>query len=135
MPEPTYKDLEAAIKKHAQEIDALQEALQESEERYLNLFEHSGFSIVLINTKTKERVAFNKTEYESLGYTRNEFRRLSDEDIIGGGQEIVRETENIIGDKGSHLFEARHRTKNGDIRHMLVSSVAVTINGESYHHS
>jgi PAS domain-containing protein len=43
--------------------------LQDSEQIYRALFEHAGFAISLRNPETRE-IIYNKTEYESLGYTR-----------------------------------------------------------------
>lgn len=102
--------------------------LRESEEKYRKLFEHSGFGITLIDAETGERVEFNTMAHEQLGYSRDEFRNLtlSKADQKKSRQEVYEHRQRIIR-KGSDTFEAKHKTKNGEIRDVLISSVAVKI--------
>ena len=59
----------------------VEDILKESEEKYRMLFEHGGFSTSVSDALTGEIIAFNKKAYESLGYTRDEFKKLSSVDI------------------------------------------------------
>lgn len=141
MPDITQKQMKEKIKNQEQAIDELtreleqvKRALKESEERYQNLFEHGGFSINLMDAETGDIVAFNRAEYENLGYTKREFENMSlGEMVANGDPEERKEHRKIIDEKGSHFFETRHRTKDGKIRHKLMSAVAITIDGKRYH--
>lgn len=118
-----YSD-ETERKKYEQE-------LQESEEMYRMLFEHAGFGIALVDTATGRREAFNKSLYERLGYTYEECKNLTIADIqYDDGPEAVQNRMRMILEKGSLTFEEKHRTKGGDVRHILVSAVPIRVHGK-----
>ena len=110
-----------------------EEALKESEERYRMMFEHAGFAITIVNAETGERVAFNKVAHESLGYTYAEYRDLqtSNQNVSETTDEVKEHFRRII-EKGSDVFETQHRTKDGEIRDMLMSAVPILIGGEIF---
>jgi PAS domain S-box-containing protein len=106
----------------------------ECEEMYRAFLKHAELSTVIFCEKTKKPLLFNRAAYEMLGYTEEEFRKLTIDDIDregpSGGKEGHMER---IREKGSYLFKTRHWKKNGEVCHVLISSVAVDINGVSYH--
>ncbi|MFC1891343.1 PAS domain S-box protein [Thermodesulfobacteriota bacterium] len=110
-----------------------EQALQESESKYRMLFEHAGFAITLVDAETHERIAFNKEAHERLGYTRDEFKKMG-----LGGIDAERVLEDIkihntaIVEKGPDIFERTHKTRTGEIRNILISSVPIKINGRNY---
>ena len=108
-------------------------ALRESEEKYRMLFEHGGFSTCVSDLMSGKFVAFNKKAYEALGYTREEFENLSliDINVDRSREEILQIRKQII-DNGPRVIEVKHRTKDGEVRNVLVSSVPVRIQGKSY---
>lgn len=115
-------------------IRGLEKKLSECESRFDALFEHAGFSILLVNPDTGKPIEFNRMQYERLGYTREEFKQLSLEDIVveeHSDESVI--NRKLINEKGSAVTESRHRTKDGRILHMLISSVAVEIEGVTYH--
>jgi len=112
-----------------------EEALRENEEKYRKLFEHAGFAITLIDSETGKRVAFNKLAHESLGYTHEEFEKLSTRDFVIFNKSKVdsfEERTTRIIEKGSDTFETKHRKKDGEVRDMLVSNVPILIDGKYY---
>jgi PAS domain S-box-containing protein len=118
-----------------EQLNVLQQAnekLQGSEQMYRALFEHSGFSITIIDPQTKKIVAFNTKEHETLGYTKEEFLNLPVSEIV---VESANRNANIqlVNEKGSHLAESFHKTKTGGLKTMLISSVAVNIQGQLFH--
>lgn len=136
MPKPTYKQQAEEIRALKDKISKLEKSVekqQDGEQIYRALFDHAGFSISLRNPETHEFVVYNKTEYESLGYSRDEFERLTDEEIVLDSPEEKDKHRNLVDEKGFYFFETRQRAKNGGIRDRLMSSAAVTINGELYH--
>jgi len=76
---PTYEELEQRIKeleKEALKHKHAEEALEDKAQFYSAIFDHAGFSIVLIDAETGKRVAFNTKEHESHGYTREEYQNI-----------------------------------------------------------
>ena len=109
------------------------EALKESEQRYQTLFEHAGFGITLFDIETGERIEFNRMAYESLGYTRDEFKSLTagDLDAFRTPNEVKKQMSEMVK-QGSTVFETMHKTKNGELRHGLISSVPFCFDGKNY---
>jgi PAS domain S-box-containing protein len=110
-----------------------EEALRESEERYRAIFDQAPDSIVLIDGETGDLVEFNERTYEKLGYTREEFKKLKipDFEVIESAEEVAKHIRKIIGD-GSDAFETKHRTKSGEVRDILVTSRAISIEGKDF---
>jgi PAS domain S-box-containing protein len=133
----TYEEL--LVK--CQELDNRNEFLEQEHERlrrdeqmYRALFEHAGFSILVLDAKTGEIVAFNNKVYENLGYTKDEFKNISIREISIDGQ--VGGLEKNFADvkeKGGVSFRAVHRKKNGQLSYELVSSVKVYIDDKMFY--
>jgi PAS domain S-box-containing protein len=113
----------------------VEEALRESEERYRAIFEQAADSIMLIDAESGALAEFNDRAYESLGYTRQEFQKLkvADFEVVESAEEVVRHTEKIIRE-GADTFETKHRTTGGEIRDVLVSCRALSINKRGFIH-
>jgi PAS domain S-box-containing protein len=104
--------------------------LRQSEERYRATFEQAIDSIVLVEPGTGRIEQFNDRACENLGYTRKEFEKLllSDLEAVESKEEIRQHVDKIIED-GADIFETKHRTKNGEIKDVLVSAKVITIHG------
>ena len=101
----------------------VEEALQEAEERYHIVFENSPVGIVILDPAEAKIVEFNETAHRQLGYTREEFARLSLSDIEASETpEMIREHISEIMKKGRHDFETLHRTRTGEIRNIYVTA-------------
>lgn len=107
-------------------------ALRESETRYRTLFEQAPDTILLVDWQTAKIEGFNDTAYENLGYTREEFARLNvaDIDCRETEQQLIDHAKRIIA-TGVDNFETQHRTKQGEIRHVLINSRVIEINGKT----
>jgi len=110
-----------------------QETLREREEIYSNIVNQANDAIVMVDITTGGFLEFNEAAHAGLGYTRDEFSKLSLFDI----------EENINHDKlllflsklknaGSKVFESKHRTKENEIRDVRISSRAINIKGKDY---
>jgi PAS domain S-box-containing protein len=113
-----------------------EESIKESEEKYHSLFARAADSIILIDTETGQVVDFNRQMHENLGYTQEEFKKLSipDFDLMEGDEEYTKHIEKILRD-GSDIFETKYITKNGSIRNIRVNARAIKIKGKDYLHS
>ena len=111
----------------------IERTLQESEERYRTIFEQSINAILIFDPNTGMFFDFNDRACLGLGYTRQEFKniKISDFEAIESEEEVARHIENILKD-GEGLFETKHRTKNGEIRNVLVSSRVISIRGKDF---
>ncbi len=127
------KMMRQGIVRDITERKKVEQILRESEERYRAIFEQAVDSIVLIDSKTGAMVDFNDRAHQTLGYTREEFRKLkiSDFEIVESPEEVARHTEKIVRN-GSDTFETRHRTKDGRIRDMLINAKAISIGGKEF---
>lgn len=111
----------------------VEEALKESEGKYRALFNQAVDSIVLIDFETGELVDFNEAAHLNLGYTRKEFEKLTIQDfeILETPEEVNNHMIQILKE-GSDIFETEHKTKNGEIRTIIVSSKAIEIKDKNY---
>ena len=110
-------------------------ALRESEEHLRRLFDRDPDGIVILDPATARPLEFNTTAHEQLGYTREEFAKLTIADIED--METFEETKSRIGQvlrDGRVDFETRHRTKTGEIRHIAVTAQTLYITGEPVYH-
>ena len=117
------------------QIHESQEALREAEGRYRLLFEQSPDGIVILDPETARILEFNETAHRQLGYSREEFARLTVSDIeVIETPEITRAHIDRIMREGGDEFETKHRTKDGEIRHILVRARYTSLGGRPIYH-
>lgn len=92
----------------------------EAERRYHAVFEQSPYGILILDTNGKI-VEFNETARRELGYSREEFANLSLFDINPQSKEEIQDRIKEVLRKGSHEFEVKHKTKDGEIRDVHVN--------------
>ena len=104
------------------------EGLEESEERFRAVFEQAADGIVVVDADGLRIVQFNDAAHQSLGYTREEFGRLGlpDVDAVDTSEGVARRIERILRQK-TDRFETRHKTKQGEIRDVLVSAEVLSL--------
>ncbi len=110
-----------------------EQLLTESEEKYRALFELAADSIILINVETGEIVDFNQKLLNTLGYTEEEFNkiRIPDFDLEENEEDYKLHINHII-ENGFGVFETRYRTKDGQIRNILVSARAIKLKNKKF---
>lgn len=93
-----------------------EEALRESEARYRSVFDGAGDGIVVIDPETAGFIEFNDEACRRLGYTRDEFARLTigDIDVVESTPMAARHVRQVA-EAGSERFDVRHRCKSGEI--------------------
>jgi PAS domain S-box-containing protein len=116
--EVVNRDLENEIIERRQ----IDKALRESEIRYRTLFEQSPDGVLLLDPETILPIDFNEAAHTQLGYSREEFARLkiSDYEVIKKPEDIEVRIDKILHE-GRDDFETKHRTKQGEIRDILVT--------------
>lgn len=73
---------------------------------------------------------FNDRAHENLGYTREEFKKLkiADIDDIESQKDVIMHIEKIVNERVD-IFETKHKTKEGELRDVLVSARVLSIPG------
>ncbi len=113
----------------------LEEERQNAETRYRLLFEQSPDGIVIIDPATARILEFNETAHRQLGYSREEFAGLSIPDIEAA--ETPQDTQVRIArvmHEGLNTFETRQRTRQGEIRDILVTAQFSKMAGRPVYH-
>ena len=107
----------------------------EAEIRYSAVFEQSPDGILIIDPDGKI-IDFNEAAHRDLGYTREEFSKLSISDIdpLESPEEIRVHIQKTMGKKKAE-FEVTHRTKSGQLRNVLVITQAIVLSGRTVLHT
>ena len=110
-------------------------ARQETSELYRTLAEQSADAIVILDPATTRPVEFNTAAHRQLGYSREEFAqlRLADIDAIKTPEEIQAIIAGMLHD-GRRKFETQHRTRDGQIRDVEVTTQVAELSGRCVHH-
>ncbi len=107
----------------------------DAEIKYRALFEQSPYGILLIDTAGKI-LEFNEAAHLRLGYSREEFAKLSLSDIdpVESPQEIQARIKKVLSE-GKAEFEVTHRTKQGERRHVHVITQKLVLSGRTVFHT
>ncbi len=109
--------------------------LQEGEARYRALFELGLDGVVVLDPDTAAFLDFNDRACAQLGYTREEFQRLSIRDV--DATETAAQTAariRAVVDAGHQEFEAVHRDKRGGLHDVLVTARWLEAGGQRVYH-
>ncbi|MGA2387049.1 MAG: PAS domain S-box protein [Candidatus Bathyarchaeia archaeon] len=112
-----------------------EQKLGEAEQRYHALFNQAPLGILIIDPETTAFVEFNDVAHTQLGYTREEFKKLTIHDITAEeDKDLVRRRMVEILRNGGGEFETKHRTKNGNIRNTLINALTIQLAGKTFVH-
>ncbi|MDH5740198.1 MAG: PAS domain S-box protein [Nitrospira sp.] len=110
-----------------------EEALRASEERFAKAFRTSPHPIVISEIETSRLVDANDAAHQLLGYSREEIEgqaTLLEMGIWGSVEEWTRFVD-VLKRKGSvRNMEVTLRSKNGEIRQILLSSELIELHGK-----
>ncbi len=121
----------------ARDVTALrrdEEALREREEIYSAIVNQARDGIVLLDMQSWCFTEFNDAACHSLGYSREEFGRLTVHDIQGGlaAEELEALLRSVETRGEARNFDSIHRRADGSLRHVELSYRAIEIRGRSY---
>jgi PAS domain S-box-containing protein len=108
---------------------------KEAEQRYHALFSQSPLGVLIVDPKTTGFVEFNDVAHQQLGYSREEFEKLTLLDIEAKESEDIVKTHiaKMLKD-GKEEFETEHRTKDCSIKNVLVSTRAIEMKNKKLLH-
>jgi PAS domain S-box-containing protein len=133
---PEGKPVIIHVARDVTERKQMETRIREAEKRYHALFDRAPFGILVFDAENAKIIEFNEVAHEQLGYSREEFTKLRIFDFIAA--ETQDETKDRIVKvlrEGVDQFEAKHRTKNGEIRDVMVSVQAIELSGKTFLHS
>jgi PAS domain S-box-containing protein len=133
---PEGKPVIIHVARDITERKQMETRIREAEKRYHALFDRAPFGILVFDAENAKIIEFNEVAHEQLGYSREEFTKLRIFDFIAA--ETQDETKDRIVKvlrEGKDQFEAKHRTKNGEIRDVVVSVQAIELSGKTFFHS
>jgi PAS domain S-box-containing protein len=100
------------------------------------LFDTIPLSVALIDVQTMEFLQFNDAAAENLGYTREEFAKLTVNDIETFYSPD--QLRNVVDERFSAgslvVLETKHRTKSGAVRNVVVYYRIMTVDGRRVSH-
>jgi PAS domain S-box-containing protein len=116
-----------------EELKQAQARVAERETWFHTLFDTIPLSVVLIDPHSRKPLQFSDTAAENLGYTREEFAKLTIDDIdaVNSPQQLDQHFKERLRSGGLAAFERKHRTKSGAIRDVVIYSNYLTMNGQT----
>jgi PAS domain S-box-containing protein len=133
---PEGKTVVIHVAKDITERKQMETRIREAEKRYRTLFDKAPVGILIFDPETAIPVEFNEIAHQQLGYSREEFAklRISDYKAEETPVEMRARVEKILRE-GIVELETKHRTKNGEIRDVIVTSQAIELSGKKFAHS
>ena len=112
----------------------LESKLREAEKRYHALFDKAPLGILIIDS-TGTAVEFNEEAHRQLGYSKEEFEKLtvSDYEVLETPNETRAHMKKILK-TGKDEFETKHRTKTGEIRDIINTVQVIELSGKKFFH-
>ncbi|MBU1053948.1 MAG: PAS domain-containing protein [Proteobacteria bacterium] len=111
------------------------QALQESEAKFRNLFQNHSAAKLIINPDTGNIVEANRSAERFYGWSVDQLKEMRIQDINTlSGEQVKAEMEKAMLLKRTY-FEFRHRLSDGSFKEVGVYSGKVDINGKALLHS
>ena len=108
--------------------------LQEREETLSAIFRQAPDSIMLFDAETLQFVEFNDAAAATLGYSREEFARLTVVDIQAelSAEQLHQFTGQLLSSRTVNTFDTLHRCKDGRLIETHVSNQVISLHGKDY---
>jgi PAS domain S-box-containing protein len=110
----------------------LESKFREAEKRYRAIFDKTPLGILIIDSNGTA-VNFNEEAHRQLGYSREEFEKLtvSDYEVLETPDDTRARMTKILK-TGKDEFETKHRTKTGEIRDIKNTVQVIELGGKKY---
>ena len=110
-----------------------EQRLKEAEKRYHALFDQAPLGVLVVDPETTALVEFNDVANRQLGYSKEEFAKLRIADIEAKetADGVKAHTSRMVKEGGDE-FETKHRTKDGEVRDVLVTTRTVELGGKTF---
>ena len=122
---------EAIVRRLADAMDRRRSAelVRERDQVIATMFAQTTDAILLVNQQTGRFVEFNEVAHQGLGYSREEFARLTVKDIQAehSFEQIAANSVDAAEGKPIH-FETRHRHKDGTLRDVALTLRPIKLN-------
>lgn len=108
------------------------ELINKAEVKFHTLFQESLDAIVLLDLQTQTFIEFNHKTLLQYGYTEEEFRKLSPQDLsfeFINPEEVKAKQQEIVR-KGWDYFLTKHKTKEGKILDVAVKSKCIYLDNK-----
>ncbi|HZF75825.1 MAG TPA: PAS domain S-box protein [Acetobacteraceae bacterium] len=117
----------AVLLRDVSERDGAGRTLRDAETRWRGLMETAPISIVVLDIETRAILDFNDLAAQQLGYSREEFARLTmwDIEVASPAEVEARMRHRARSPNGRLQFTTRHRTRDGALRDILVTSTRI----------
>jgi PAS domain S-box-containing protein len=122
-----------AVVKDTTQKKQSEQKLREAEQRYHALFNQAPLGVLVVDPETTALVEFNDVANRQLGYSKEEFAKLRIADIEAKETTdgVKAHTSRMVKEGGSE-FETKHRTKDGEVRDVLVTTRTVELGGKTF---
>ncbi len=108
-----------------------EESIRESEEKFRSFFEKTNVNILLLDPDTGKIEDANKTAVEYYGYSPEEFKKLTFQNLSILDNDSVNYKLNKILDGARRMIPLRQKLKNGRIKDVEVYPTPVNINNKA----
>jgi PAS domain S-box-containing protein len=129
----TYKKLAQRVKELEMDVlrdKGMEEKLQESEEKYRQLFRTVTDAIVLFDAKTRQFIDANAAALKLYGYTRKEFLNLTHQDITAEPEKSGVSIEQTLKGKLNRIPVRYHKAKCGTLFPVDISANSFTLKNQ-----
>ncbi len=109
-----------------------EDKLREAEQRYHALFNQAPAGVLVVDPKTTGFVEFNDLAHSQLGYSREEFEKLSLIDIEVNKPGKIKKNIAELLKAGDGEFETEHKTKTSETKNVLVTTKTLKLKGTKY---
>jgi PAS domain S-box-containing protein len=108
---------------------------KEAEQRYHALFNQSPLGVLIVDPKTTGFVEFNDVAHEQLGYSREEFEKLTLLDIeANNSEDELKARIAKMLKEGKEEYETEHQTKDCSKKNILISTRAIEVKNKKLLH-
>ncbi len=125
----------AESEKDITEYKKVEDTLKESEEKFLNIFQHHSATKLIIDPDTGNIVEANEASEKFYGWSVEQLKEMRIQDINMLSAEQVKAEMEKARSLDSNHFEFRHRLADGSVKDVDVYSSKIEIKGKELLHS